>query len=316
MEVRTQRIDYFDLMKGVCIILVVLHHCGLLHTAFLRCIRIPLYFMLSGMFFKKYSGIFEFTIRKINRLMIPWAAWMLLCYAIFHHINTPLWFLSSLFCSYLLYYCIDTLIIEKKNNRYLNIIFFVVLSFISYELSFVHVDNNVVNIILRYFVISLATMPFFFFSSELRKNGVLSKDYSNKSLIMVGILGAIVCYFTSVSGISYRLANFEGYPLYYFSAIGGVCAIWALCYKIKRMPYFSYMGRYSIIVLVTHYPVILTMRALHIDKWLIAVVILIVSPILIYLLKRYAPHITAQKDIIHYNPETRKVSVRLRSKFF
>lgn len=302
-----KRIDYFDLMKGVCIIFVILHHCDVLHSDMLRCIRMPLYFMLSGMFFKKYSGFVDFSIKKVNKLLIPYGTFMLLSLAIFHRINVPLWFLISLFYSYILYYIIEKWIIDKFDSWYINIVLFVVLSLMAYCLSFVHLNNKILNIVLRYFVISLATMPYFFFSQSLRKKGILSKIYSNQFLIVVGIVGAAICYFSSVHSINYRKALFEAYPLYYICAIGGVMAIWALCYKIKRLPYVSYMGRYSIIVLVTHFPVIMLMKELHMNNWIITAFILILSPLLISLLKRYAPHITAQKDIIQYNKDTRKI---------
>lgn len=302
-----KRIDYFDLMKGVCIILVILHHCDVLHSDMLRCIRMPLYFMLSGMFFKKYSGFLDFTIRKINRLLIPYGAFMLLCFCIFHRINVPLWFLISLFYSYILYYIIEKYLLDRYDSWYLKIVLFVVVSLIAYCLSFVHINNKLTNIVLRYFVISLSTIPYFFFSQTLRRKGILSKNYSDIFLIVVGIVGAAICYFSSVHSINYRKALFEAYPLYYVSAIGGVSAIWALCYKIKKIPYISYMGRYSIIVLVTHFPIAMTMKELNIDKWIITIVILILSPLLIYVMKRYTPHITAQKDIIQYNKDTRKI---------
>lgn len=302
-----KRIDYFDLMKGVCIILVILHHCDVLHSDMLRCIRMPLYFMLSGMFFKKYSGFLDFTIRKINRLLIPYGAFMLLCFCIFHRVNVPLWFLISLFYSYIMYYIIEKYILDKFNSQYINISFFIVVSLMAYCLSFVHINNKILNVMLRYFVISLSTIPYFYFSQTLRNKGILSKNYSNCFLIMVGIFGAAICYFSSVHGINYRKALFEAYPLYYISAIGGVSAIWAVCYKIKKVPYFSYMGRYSIIVLVTHFPLIMTMKEYNIDKWIITLSILIISPLLIFIMKRYAPHITAQKDIIRYNIDTRKI---------
>lgn len=302
-----KRIDYFDLMKGVCIILVILHHCDVLHLDMLRCIRMPLYFMLSGMFFKKYSGFVDFSIKKINKLLIPYGTFMLLSYAIFHRMNVPLWFLISLFYSYILYYIIEKYILDKFDSWYINIVLFVVLSLAAYCLSFVHINNKIVNIVLRYFVISLATMPYFFLSQSLRKKGILSKIYSDKFLIVVGMVGASICYFSSVHNINYRKALFESWPLYYISAIGGVCAIWSLCYKIKKIPYISYMGRYSIIILVTHFPIIMIMKELHLNNWIITALILILSPLFIFLLKRYAPHITAQKDIIIYDKDTHKV---------
>lgn len=53
-----QRIEYIDLMKGVCITLVVMFHSGItfhdnLIDPMLRVFRMPLYFFLSGLFFQK-----------------------------------------------------------------------------------------------------------------------------------------------------------------------------------------------------------------------------------------------------------------------
>lgn len=302
-----KRIDYFDLMKGVCIIFVILHHCEVFQTDWLRCTRMPLYFMLSGMFFKQYSGFIDFTIRKFNKLLIPYGVFILLCFVIFHRTNVPLWFLISLFYSYILYYFIEKFVINKFDNQYINILLFIALSFVSYTLSFIHIDNRIVNVVFRYFVISLSTMPFFYVSSALRKKGILSNEYHTMFLIVVGIVGAAVCYFASVHNINYRKALFDQYPLYYISAFGGVAAIWALCYKIKKLPYLSYMGRYSIIVLVTHFPIIMTLKELHINNWIITAIILLISPIFIYLFKRFAPHITAQKDIVKYDTLKKKI---------
>ena len=71
-----QRIDFVDLTKGVCIILVVMAHIGgafdqLDKHSMLSCFRMPLYFFISGIFFKPYEGLYGFIIRKINKLIIP-----------------------------------------------------------------------------------------------------------------------------------------------------------------------------------------------------------------------------------------------------
>ena len=71
------RIKYIDLAKGFCILLVILTHAKesfLVHSSFdyaMASFRMPLYFLLSGLFFKEYSGFFEFIIKKTNKLLIP-----------------------------------------------------------------------------------------------------------------------------------------------------------------------------------------------------------------------------------------------------
>lgn len=60
---QSRRIDFVDLTKGVCIILVVIAHVGgafeqLDTNSMLSCFRMPLYFFISGVFFKSYEGLF------------------------------------------------------------------------------------------------------------------------------------------------------------------------------------------------------------------------------------------------------------------
>ena len=71
----SQRIEFVDLAKGFCICLVVLLHVfgesagNTFNT--LNLFRMPLYFILSGLFFKQYSGFQEFFKKKTNKLLIP-----------------------------------------------------------------------------------------------------------------------------------------------------------------------------------------------------------------------------------------------------
>ena len=70
-----ERIQYIDLAKGICILLVVVDHISNegyfsagdypLNEIFEQ-MRMPLYFILSGLFFKDYTGgIKEFLLRKV-----------------------------------------------------------------------------------------------------------------------------------------------------------------------------------------------------------------------------------------------------------
>ncbi len=68
-----QRIDFVDLVKGICIILVVMSHVGGIfdkidYHSMIDCFRLPLYFFISGIFFKSYEGFAGFLKRKVNKL--------------------------------------------------------------------------------------------------------------------------------------------------------------------------------------------------------------------------------------------------------
>ena len=70
-----KRVEFVDLAKGICISLVVLLHVfGDLSGTVIKIMnlfRMPLYFVLSGLFFKTYDGLFPFLKKKTNKLLIP-----------------------------------------------------------------------------------------------------------------------------------------------------------------------------------------------------------------------------------------------------
>ena len=95
----TNRIEYIDLAKGLCIILVVLNHVAehlqidYFFSCQIRSFRMPLYFILSGLFFKRYKNFMEFTLKKVNKLLIPFLFFLLftsILPATIHHKSTLL----------------------------------------------------------------------------------------------------------------------------------------------------------------------------------------------------------------------------------
>ena len=126
-NVGKRRIEFVDLAKGVCILLVVLTHMGFTHDVpVLKAIRVPLYFVLSGLFFKNYGSFLNFTVKKVNRIFIPFVFFFLIVYIPCvvlepertlpelikplgepHILNEPIWFLIALFWVNLMYCAIS-----------------------------------------------------------------------------------------------------------------------------------------------------------------------------------------------------------------
>ena len=137
-----KRLEFIDLAKGFCILLVVFNHIHkTFDTQFLlddcfKMFRMPLYFFLSGLFFKRYEGVLGFMKRKINKLLIPFVFFFLLTSFLIPSIismlsgnnfkiellwsfvspeffpNFPIWFLLCLFELNLMFYVVY-LIAEK-----------------------------------------------------------------------------------------------------------------------------------------------------------------------------------------------------------
>ena len=78
-ETSKQRIEFIDLAKGLCILLVVSWHvdtndllyCNDTIERFFKAFRMPLYFILSGVFLSIKGNYFNFFQKKINKIIIP-----------------------------------------------------------------------------------------------------------------------------------------------------------------------------------------------------------------------------------------------------
>jgi hypothetical protein len=79
-------------------------------------------------------------------------------------------------------------------------------------------------------------------------------------------------------------------------SVTGVLTLLLLCKVIKHLPYISYVGRYSIMLLVTHEPLIRLLDVVRIGNPYVCFLILTASYLLIIpFMRRYMPHVTAQK---------------------
>jgi fucose 4-O-acetylase-like acetyltransferase len=330
------RIEFIDLAKGVCIILVVLLHLVPVlndKLEFLSYLRMPLYFCLSGLFFKDYGSLKNFTVRKVNKILIPFIAWYLISYMIFYlgrmvsnsdHeavysitdvflrneiFNIPLWFLLCLFWSNLLFACIN--IFLKKWYQQFGAI--AVMAGVGYMMGSNHIANPL------YIGSALTCMPFFYLGYVLKRSSILYSNANKKvERIVLGIslIGAML-----FAIIPDSFQHFEFYTnsmiegnivAVYISGVMYVVAILLLCKLIGKLPYISWLGRYSIVVLVTHLLVntfvnrglCWGLKASPDELWmqlLCFVINIAAMALVIPLVLKYLPHITAQKDLITSN---------------
>lgn len=333
MAPEKKRIEFIDLAKGICIILVVFTHLVPElndNLEFIACFRMPLYFCLSGLFYKDYGGFKNLTIRKAEKIFIPFIAWYLISYGIYYagralmpadhpatyHItdlftttdfyNVPIWFLLCLFWSNLIFSFIR---IFAKNDWQLGI---GVLG--AAAIGWLLAMKGVFNFL--FIGSALSSLPYFYLGYILKRSSILypSEDTRKDFIIMiVCIAGGLLFAFIPDSPPRFtylRNTISHGNPLaIYLCAALFVIGILLLCKFIKRIPFVSWLGRYSIIVLVTHLSLgEITPKILNpllkerlsdttidlINFTLILALMGIVIPVCI----KYLPHITAQKDFL------------------
>lgn len=317
-----QRIDYIDLMKGICITLVVIVHCDVkfpvdILNDMLQNLRMPLYFFLSGLFFKEYNSFFEFVLKKVNKNVIPYVffafipylifdiffnpevkkTWMYYSFMLIEPYNFSLWFLRSLFISYVIFWFISQIhSIPWKGGVVL------LLSYLSWRLSFM-IPKGSYSFLLENFLTSLFALPFIYIATYIRRIGILQKSYKPKHLLFVFVVAFCLWITCAQKNVFFFKAHLgDTWPLLYLSAFGGIACLWIICSKVRNFFYFSYVGRYSIVVLGTFCPIIrILSTTLGITGGIQAAITLAIMPAMIYLFIHLFPWFTAQKDLIRIN---------------
>ena len=332
-EHQNKRVDFVDLTKGVCIILVVMAHVGgnftqLDNNSMLSCFRMPLYFFISGIFFKSYEGLLGFIIRKINKLLIPflffylasfllkYVVWLLLpgtfqlpvscneLLVIFHghdliKFNPPIWFLLALFNCNILFYLIHFL-----RNKYLPAMFAVtgLVGVAGYYLGEYNISLPL------YMDVAMTALPFYVAGFWIRRyNFFLFPHHRFDKVIPLSIIAALVIMYFTASPLGMRTNNYPGSLFQvYTAAFAGIFMIMLLCKKIKKIPVVSYLGRYSVITLGIHGPLLhfinpVVGHYIH-NGWIQAIALLLVTLAICILVTpiilKVMPQVVAQKDLL------------------
>ncbi|MEE3416266.1 MAG: acyltransferase family protein [Prevotella sp.] len=333
----TKRIEFVDLAKGICILLVVLLHVfgdmsGVV-IKIMNLFRMPLYFVLSGLFFKTYNGLIPFLKKKTNKLLIPFFfifVFVVIPTTIMLDIKTgaeiswssvilddngklnlgidgTIWFLLCLFFANIIYYII--FLISKRN-----IVAIILLSCLC------GISGYMLNVYNQFLLIwsdsALTALPFFMFGYVLRKHtSVLNEQFSKIDffffIVSLGVL--LLVYFvneircTDVIGFARNEYNVHILLLYLGGTAGTLCVLMLSKY-FGHLPIISYIGRYSIVVLLTHLLYLFAIRNLlyqagidqgariDINIAVFVVIILLMLPTIKFCIK-YLPYCFAQKDL-------------------
>lgn len=195
------RIQFIDLAKGFCILMVLVDHCGINTGIWANHLRMPLYFVLSGLFFKDYSSFTEFFRKKTNNILIPFIIFYFvgLVYGLIidilcdnpldiYRIGTPaffhegkmnnyaLWFLLALFWTNLIYFGISRAFSKKWAKGAAVIL----IAMLSCKLN----RENGMSIL--YFGSAIMSLPLFYFGQILKRSPMLYGASQNYNALMGG----------------------------------------------------------------------------------------------------------------------------------
>lgn len=333
-EQLTRRIDFIDLTKGLCIILVVMMHVGgtfdgLTTGRVLSSFTMPLYFFVSGLFFKSYEGFAGFLLRKTDKLLVPFLVFYLGAFLLMYGIskalpgtfqlpvrwselllvfrghelirfNPPIWFLIALFNCNILFY-----IVHYLRDKHVPLMFAVTLLIgaTGFWLGKERIELPF------YIDVAMTALPFYFAGFWIRRyNFFLYPHHRFDNLIPVFVVLAVAAMYFMATPLGMRTNNYPGNIFQvYLAAFAGIFAIMLLCKELKSVPVVTYLGRYSIITLGIHGPLLFFLRPMVsrflADGWIQSVVLLLLTLCVCLLLTpviiRLIPQFVAQKDLLN-----------------
>lgn len=333
-----RRIEYIDILRGLCILWVIWIHLPSLNFTHYP-LRMPLFFFLSGIFFKEYA-LDEFIFKKINTLFIPFIFFSLIgylhqlsTYEFFSHfsshgedasfdfssifsmfsviwtgdviLNPPLWFIAALLFFQILLYCIIRIFRSMKWR---------VLSCLALSAVMIHSSINTGVFLYSNFWL----FPFYCTGFLIGKPLLRYIDTTSLKKMSAFIVCSLVIFTASI------IIPDSGNPLVakiidiisFSILIAGFIVLFKYLSRFRIFHYLKFWGSNSYAVLGLHwaamqvlstfYSVIFsTTHASPVSKILIfCLTVATLYPVIIFM-NRYCPMLVGKKDLIKHKTAER-----------
>jgi len=280
---KEKRIYWVDNAKAIGILLVLIRHTPLPEKilSFIYSFHIPLFFFLSGIFFKS-SNFPDFFRKKYKRLLIPyfvigllsilmwipkkyileldqdiefWFPFFGLLYGNVNFIifNKPIWFLVCLFVVNISFFFIFKIFENSKNKYFLIFGFLLLLAFFGYLYSLYKP--------LRLpWMMDTALVAVLFFGLGLIYKHKLSKKVftftNQQKFTLIFILFVIVVIISILNGrIDMAEIIFNNCFLFLVGSFSGILMIILISELIPKNRIFGYIGKNTMIIFTFHTPV-------------------------------------------------------------
>lgn len=252
--IKGNRIQWLDIMKGICMILIILSHSypPEMYVRFYTPFFLTAFFFASGYTFSSRDTMKSFLLHKIQVLLVPY--W---CFGILNAIlafiadgdnllerfwglllsinlkNDDLWFIPCLFIMTIIFYVLWSLILNnKKIEKKLQYIIFgiisIILSFLGYFLTLCKIK------IFFQFEIALVLLPFMVMG-YIWKQSKTVKKYMEKRHIAIfysALYFIIITQFKNMVNIHEEI--YSNYFLFMFSAFIGTAMIVVISQIIEK----------------------------------------------------------------------------------
>lgn len=338
----SSRVEYLDLAKGFAIIIVLLYHLFGMHfflSNLLQPVMLPVFYIVSGMFYKKYGGVREFLVKKTNSLLVPFCFWYFVVSAIIPYIvhistgyriceyhsnsliesigtifcgestsNGTVWYLLSIFWICILFYVIRHVSCRlfPQNDVLLTGIFCFGFGGVGLCLGYERIT------IPGFVDCAFTALPFFYAGYVLNnKTDIVRSEFRTNrmklfSIVLLGVF--VLLLFGGEISFVQNLVTGENWYSIHMVGIWGGFALLVISKFIVRLPVVSYFGRNSLVILCTNsfyikliYDV-LGFFNVHVGgkvHMLIAVTVFLSYFLIIPLCNKYLPYFVGRKSLLH-----------------
>lgn len=293
-----QRIEYIDLAKSIGMLLVIYGHAGgvvglkMPGMDIIGTFHVPLFFIMSGFFFRDAKGFFAFSLNKCKTILFPFCFFfLLLSYLVpglLHFIGSntfanwhysflwmniwnedmyegPLWFLIALFFCSLLYKSMCNFV----DNDYYRLIVSIIMGYMGWKL-----DRCQIKLPL-FLDSSLVAIMFYgvgcFFQKKVGLN-IITENRRRLFLLCIAFGLAVVL----LSGVMEYYTNTFDTPFINVLICGtlGSFAVLLFAKILDYIPILNYLGQNSILLLCSHMTVMRFYRMFsQSNNYLIAIVL-------------------------------------------
>ncbi|MCG7496847.1 acyltransferase family protein [Vibrio sp. Of7-15] len=268
------RVEKVDIAKGIGIICIIISHCFISGTPlhkWLYSFHIPLFFYMSGLFYKERSTN-ELIKTRFNTLIKPYFFFAITSLSLYFFIgyfshsinittddsinkwvgifyangydkwmfNITLWFLPCLFFLENIY----NLIYRKTPRRYVELIIVIVV-LIGYQMSFYPYIYLPISA-----DVAFVALLFYHMGNVTKKHTLSDNSFGLISFLVFLGISLFLIEYSELVNMSHR--EYGNLLMLYIQGVIGVCMVISLSNFIKKSSVLSFFGQNSLIILGTH----------------------------------------------------------------
>ncbi len=308
--VQCNRLHWLDIVKGICIVQMVAFHTQIpyMGSPYLVNVTMPCFFLVSGWFFKEK---FETLFKSFDKLIVPYITTAVLYNLLnglligdFFSLPRSIWFLYVLFGVIIIYYVLCKIIRNSITRDIICLLFLIIGYFMHSEYPYPYSTSYVIDMHYNFEPLKIGSMCTMVFLYHIgNRLGAWYKmkeaEQGKKNMYFFIIISSVLFIIFAIlnEGKQFYSVAFNNYEKNLLTVIllwiVNLAVTLLVSLKINKNKVLEYFGQYSLIVLCFH--IFILRFSIDHPQHIISypydfLLILLLSPIVIYIVKRFIPY--------------------------